>query len=163
MLNLNDIQRKIKRLESKDCTYDDYVVLASLYAIEDRIIDEESKAYQEAPAKFGVQNQNGEEEVGKINRGIAENVLSKIKNPDGTIGPHWTLSQAKDVMAKHELSGSPSEFWIALCLMYADYSAVAKKMNISTMDFYINMAEAFLEDHSKKSDKVAKYCKYVVS
>ena len=54
-----------------------------------------------------------------------------------------------------------------LCLvtnmMYSDYCEVAKKINANNMDFFAEMAKAFLKDKDAGAqDKLAAYYEYVV-
>ncbi len=82
---------------------------------------------------------------------------------DGTKGPHWSFEQAKQVMAQRGIECDPAEFWAALNMIYSDYVKVAKKFNVgSNIDFYVDMAKAFLDDKDAGPDKLAKYYQYVV-
>ena len=65
-------------------------------------------------------------------------------------------------MASHKLEGSPYEWYALLNSLYSDYSAVAKKMNVNTLDFYVCMAKAFLDDPDAVEDKLSAYYEYVV-
>ncbi len=85
-----------------------------------------------------------------------------MENPDGTVGPHWPLEKVKEVMAQKKLEGSPYEWYAVLNMVYSDYSGVAKKMNVNTLDFYVCMAKAFLDDPDAGEDKLARYYEYVV-
>lgn len=86
-----------------------------------------------------------------------------MENEDGTKGPHWSFEQAKQVMAQRGIECDPAEFWAALNMIYSDYVKVAKKFNVgSNIDFYVDMAKAFLDDKDAGPDKLAKYYQYVV-
>lgn len=101
-----------------------------------------------------------------FDRQMAEEWASGMENEDGTRGPHWTLDQAKQVMAQKEISGSPLEFFVTLNMMYSDYCKVAKKLGVNSVDFYASMAEAFLNDKDSVggggSEKLASYYDAVV-
>lgn len=101
-----------------------------------------------------------------FDRQMAEDWAESMENEDGTRGPHWTLEQAKQVMAQKEIGGSPLEFYVALNAMYSDYSKVAKKLGVNTVDFYACMAEAFLNDKDAVggggAEKLAAYYNAVV-
>lgn len=99
---------------------------------------------------------------GEMTKDMAERWAGMMENEDGTTGPHWSLDQAKQVMAQRNISGSPYDFWLALNMMYSDYSAVAKKMGVNTVEFYACMADAFLNDKDAVDDKLAAYYEYVV-
>lgn len=86
-----------------------------------------------------------------------------MQNEDGTSGPHWTLEQAKQIMAQRKISLNPIEFWVALCMIYSDYSNIAKKHGVGgNLEFYVDMAKAFLSDKDAASDKLSNYYNYIV-
>ena len=83
-------------------------------------------------------------------------------NEDGSKGAHWNMDQTKQVMEQRGIQCDPVEFYIAINMMYSDYYPVAKKLNVNSVDFYADMARAFLEDKDAGKDKLAKYFAYVV-
>lgn len=97
---------------------------------------------------------------------MAEEWADGMENEDGTRGPHWTLDQAKQVMAQKGIDGSPLAFWVTLNAMYSDYCKVAKKLGVNTVEFYACMAEAFLNDKDAVggggAEKLAAYYDSVV-
>ncbi len=94
---------------------------------------------------------------------VAEEWASKLQNEDGSSGPHWTMEQAKRIMAQRNLSLDPTEFWIAINLIYSDFSPVAKKHGVGgNLDFYVDMAKAFLNDKDAGPNKIARYYECVV-
>lgn len=74
---------------------------------------------------------------------------AKMKNEDGTSGPHWDIEQTT---AMAESAGMTWEnmsktcWWVAMNMMYSDYCEVAIKYGISIAEFYADMARAFLMD-----------------
>lgn len=88
--------------------------------------------------------------------------MDKLQNADGSKGPHWSFDQAKQLMAQKSIDCDPDEFWAALNMMFSDYAPVAKKHNASTVDFYVEMAKAFLDDKDAKPDKLGRYYRAVV-
>lgn len=94
---------------------------------------------------------------------VAEEWASKLQNEDGSSGPHWTIEQTKRIMAQRNLSIDPAEFWMAINLIYSDFSPVAKKHGVGgNLDFYVDMAKAFLEDKDAGANKIARYYECVV-
>ena len=75
-----------------------------------------------------------------------------MDNEDGTRGAHWTLEQAKQLLEDRGLDLDPTSFWAALCMGYSDYS----------IEFYIDLAKAFLEDKDAPGDKLARYYREIV-
>ncbi len=92
----------------------------------------------------------------------AQEWTKKMKNSDGSSGPHWKMEQTNALMEKLGVSLNPIEFYVAANMMYSDYCAVAKKFGLDTPDFYGHMAKAFLEDKDAGSDKLKKYFEEVV-
>lgn len=88
---------------------------------------------------------------------------SKMENEDGTKGPHWNMEQIKKVMEQRNMIGDPVEFWVAMNMMYSDYCKVAKKLGVNSVDFYAEMAKAFLEDKDTGvPDKLTAYYENIV-
>lgn len=89
--------------------------------------------------------------------------MSRMKNSDGTTGPHWTLEQVRQVMAQRGIDCDPIEFWAAMNMVYSDYYGVAKHHDMAgKIDFYVDMAKAFLDDKDARPDKLARYYSSVV-
>lgn len=89
--------------------------------------------------------------------------VESMENEDGTTGPHWSLDQVKKTMQQRNLDCDPVEMWATMNMIYSDYSVVAKKLGVNTMDFYIDMARAFLDDRdSGAADKLSAYYYNVV-
>ena len=87
----------------------------------------------------------------------------KMKNEDGTQGPHWTLEQAKQIMAQRKIGLDPVQFWVTLNMIYSDFSPVAKKHGLGgSLEFYTDMAKAFLTDKDAKPNKLSRYYEAIV-
>lgn len=99
----------------------------------------------------------------KLDKQTAEEWMESLHNEDGTKGPHWTMEQVKQVMAQKNWQEDLLRAWVAMNMMYSDYCAAAKKVNANTVDFYVNMAKAFLDDKDAGADdKLAAYYHAVV-
>lgn len=86
-----------------------------------------------------------------------------MENADGTTGPHWSMEQIEKVMRDKRINLDPVQFFAAVNMIYSDYVEVAKKRNLNSMDFYADMAKAFLHDKDAGAeDKLAAYYEYVV-
>lgn len=85
-----------------------------------------------------------------------------IKNDDGTKGPHWTLEQLRPIMQQKGIESDPAEFFAVINAIYADYCKVAKQHNVGTIDFYVDLAKAWLDDKDAVPNKAAAYYEYVV-
>lgn len=99
----------------------------------------------------------------KFDERTAREWVSKMENEDGTRGPHWTMDQTTKVMEQRGIKEDPAKFYAVLNMMYSDFCEVAKKVNANSMDFYAEMAKAFLKDKDVGAqDKLAAYYEYIV-
>lgn len=98
----------------------------------------------------------------KLDEETAKEWTQHMENADGTKGPHWSMDQVKQVAAQKNISEDPLDFWVAINMMYSDYCVMAKKHNVNTVDFYVDMAKAFLDDKDAKPDKLGRYYHAVV-
>lgn len=84
-------------------------------------------------------------------------------NADGTKGPHWSMEQVKKVMDQRGIDADPLQFYAILNAVYSDYCAVAKRHGVGDkIDFYVDMARAWLDDPDADKDKAARYFEYIV-
>lgn len=104
---------------------------------------------------------SGEEYI-PLSRSMAVEWTRDMKNSDGTHGPHWNMEQVQQVMEQREIDCDPVKFFAVLNAVYSDYSAVAKKHGVNKMDFYADLAKAWLEDDDAVEDKAGKYFRYIV-
>lgn len=98
----------------------------------------------------------------KLDEETAHEWMENLRNEDGTKGPHWTKEQTTQVMKQKGIDCDPVEFWVAMNAMYSDYFNVAKKMNVNNVDFYVNMAKAFIDDKDAGEGKLMRYYEAVV-
>lgn len=109
------------------------------------------------PRKGGAKSDMGMDEH------LAKEWTAMMENEDGTKGPHWSMEQIKKVIEQRGLPGDPVEIWVSMNMMYSDYCKVAKKLGVNTMDFYAEMARAFLDDKDAGvPDKLTAYYEYIV-
>lgn len=99
---------------------------------------------------------------GEFTHETAKEWTKQMHNEDGTTGPHWTMDQVKQVMAQHNIKHDAPTFWAILNSIYSDYCAVFKKHGVNTMDMYIDMAKAWLDDKDAVKDKAGAYYECVV-
>ena len=118
--------------------------------------DEMARRTAEAQKGYGMGD-----EVMPMTRETAMEWMKELENADGSHGPHWNMQQTNTVMAQHKLQGDPTEWFVALNLMYSDYCEVAKKMGVNNLDFYVCMAKAFLNDPDASEGKLERYYQYI--
>ena len=120
--------------------------------------------YQEGDHMSGSKSKKGgaRSSMG-IDEHLAKEWTAMMENEDGTTGPHWSMEQVKKVIEQRGMPGDPVEIWVTMNMMYSDYCKVAKRLGVNTMDFYAEMAKAFLEDKDAGvPDKLTAYYEHVV-
>ena len=101
-------------------------------------------------------------ENGEFTEHMAKEWTARMKNGDGTTGAHWPMEQVKQLMQQRSINADPAEFFAILNSVYSDYYTVAKKHNVHNIDFYIDIAKAWIDDKDAVPDKAAAYYEYVV-
>ena len=145
MLDIPMIEKEIADLEKERTCYHVCERLAILYSVLDHAVKCTHKSNE-----FTMED--------------AVKWTAKMENEDGTHGAHWTLDQAKQLLIQRGLDYDPVQFWAALCMVYSDYAKVAIKHGAGgNVDFYVDMACAFLYDRDAPKDKLARYYEYVVN
>lgn len=98
----------------------------------------------------------------KLTPELAKEWTAHMKNGDGTTGAHWSMEQVKQLMQQRGINADPAEFFAIFNSAYSDYYPVAKKHNVNNVDFYIDIAKAWLDDKDAVPYKAAAYYEYVV-
>lgn len=92
---------------------------------------------------------------------MADEWMHGLHNEDGTKGPHWTKEQVKQVMAQKGIKADLNEVYAVMNALYADYCGVLKKHGVNTIDFYVDMTSAWLNDKDAQEGKTARYFQYI--
>lgn len=87
--------------------------------------------------------------------------VASMENEDGTHGGHWPMEQTEQVRKQKNIDCDPLMFYAAMNMMYSDYCKAAEKANASSVDFYVYMAKAFLDDKDAMPHKLARYYHYI--
>lgn len=82
----------------------------------------------------------------------AEFAVSKMKNKDGTTGPHWTYDQAISVMKDEGYDFCEGDWYYVLSMQYSDYYKSGK-----STESYVEDAYDFLNDIDAPEDKAKRY------
>ena len=98
----------------------------------------------------------------KMDKKQAENWTKHMKNEDGSTGARWTFDEVQKVMQQYDVDCDPVEFYATMNMLYSDYGKLFKKHNVATVQFYVDMAKAFLDDEDAVKDKLEQYYRYVV-
>lgn len=104
------------------------------------------------------ESEEGDEELDEVK---ARRWVESMHNADGSKGGIFRPEQAEQYRTAQCPNCDKTEFWAAMNMMYSDYCAVAKKMNVDRPEFYAHMAKAFLMDEDAKDGKLALYAKYI--
>lgn len=121
--------------------------------------------YQEMDRMGGQRGMGGmaySDRLPRFDRQMAMEWTQGMVNADGTKGPHWTMEQTTEAMKKHGVDCDPVEFWAVMNSLYSDYCEALKKNNASTMETYVCLAKAWLEDDDAVKDKASAYFTYIV-
>lgn len=97
----------------------------------------------------------------RLTEEIATAWVEDLENtdPDHPTGPKWTREAIKPIAMKHGFTTPEKqlEFWAVINMMYSDYAETAKKHGVSTMDYYADMAKAWMSDKDAVEHKTAAY------
>lgn len=104
----------------------------------------------------------GEDWVEPMTRARAERWVQGMRNSSGMPGQHWTMEQAKQLMARHGYEDDPVEFYAAINMIWSDYAQAAQKVGCDKEDLYAALADAFLNDADARPEKLARYYEYIV-
>lgn len=119
---------------------------------------------EEPKRKIGFER--GESEGGgeHLTRDMAEEWVASMKGADGSKGGRWKLSEIKQYAQNFGVSGEQKviEFYAIINAMAADYGKVAKKFGVDKVDFYAELAKAWLEDKDAVPGKAMAYYEYIV-
>lgn len=98
-----------------------------------------------------------------LDKRTAEDWVHNMKNTDGTTGPHWTMDKVKQVAQQKGISDDPLEFFLVMNMLYSDYGKVAQKHGLTNnIDYWVDMAQAFLNDKDAMPEKLSRYYHYIV-
>lgn len=72
------------------------------------------------------------------------------------------MEQTEQIMRQTGIDAEPAEFYAVLNAVYSDFGKVAKKHKCDTVEFYVDMAKAWLNDKDAVKHKAAAYYECVV-
>ena len=94
-----------------------------------------------------------------LTREAAEQWVKGMKSEDGKTGGRWPLHEIKQYAANFGIQGEEEiiEFFAVMNALYTDYCKVAKKFGVDKVDFWADLAKAFMHDKDAGEGKVKKY------
>ena len=92
---------------------------------------------------------------------------ARMKNADGSTGPHWTMEQTTAVAESMGIQAPVGPRWawgVTMNMMYSDYYPVAVEFGINRPEFYAALAKAFLldKDGPGPERKLMEYYEHIV-
>lgn len=100
----------------------------------------------------------GEEDGEHLTREKAEKWAKSMKSEDGKPGPRWPYNEIKQYAANFGVQGEEVvDFFAVMNALYSDYCKVAKKYGVDKVDFWADLAKAFMHDKDAVPDKVMAY------
>lgn len=108
-----------------------------------------------------------EEHSMDFDRETAEHWVRNMRNEDKAhpVGGKWTADMLKPLAQKYGIPTEGKKFWELYAMtnaMYSDYGEVARKFGITSPEFYVCMAKAWMNDQDAEPDKTALYYEYIV-
>lgn len=98
------------------------------------------------------------QEDGKLTREEAEKWVEGMKSEDGKQGARWTFDQVRQYASNLGIQGEEAiEFFAVMNALSSDYGKVARKHGVDKVDFWADMAKAFIHDKDAVPDKVRVY------
>lgn len=103
-----------------------------------------------------------------FNEECALRAVSKMQNDDGTIGQHWSLSEAISLANRYGIALNTEQYnkydwYVALNMVYSDYYNVTRSNTINdTTKFFVELAKYWLKDKDVDEGKMWYYFKYVM-
>lgn len=150
----NEIEKILKELDS-ELMHKKNISYAKLHMLKELLeIDESLEEYCESDHDENIENKYSE-------------WLKNLKNEDGSHGEHWTISQTTDVAKDYNVyfeNISEKDWHMVLNMIYSDYYDVAKRHNVNTIEFYVDMAKAWLwdKDALNGKEKIKAYYENIV-
>ena len=88
----------------------------------------------------------------------------KMKNADGSSGPHWTIAQTEQVKRENGMRCNAAEFFAIMNAIYSDFCIALKECGISEMntECYAKLAHAWINDQDAEEGKAKRYFESIV-
>lgn len=109
----------------------------------------------------------GEYQEKEFDRHTAEKWVRSMRNEDKAhpVGGKWSPDMLKPLAQKYGIPTDGKRFWEFYAMtnaMYSDYGEVARKFGITSPEFYVCMAKAWMDDKDAEPEKTALYYEYIV-
>lgn len=114
--------------------------------------------------RIGEDGKEEEHEHYRMTMDDARRWAEKMKNADGTSGPHWTIAQTEQVKRENGMRCNAAEFFAVMNAIYSDLCVALKECGISehNTDCYAKLAHAWINDQDAKEGKAKRYLEFIV-
>ena len=94
-----------------------------------------------------------------LTRDEAERWVARMKSADGKTGGRWPYQEVKRYAGNFDVHGEEKivEFYAVMNALATDYGDVAKRYGVDKVDFWADLAKAFIDDKDAVPGKVKKY------
>lgn len=93
-----------------------------------------------------------------LTREEAEEWVRGMQSADGKKGGRWTLQEIQQYAGNYGISGDEvTDFFAVLNALHTDYGKVARKYGVDKMEFWADLAKAFIRDPDAMPGKVKLY------
>lgn len=79
-----------------------------------------------------------------------------------TGGEHWSWEECMGAKRDYGVAASDAVVYAVLNMLYSDYNDVFSKHNVNTMNFYVDMLNAWIHDSDAPKDKTERYYSCVI-
>ena len=88
----------------------------------------------------------------------------KMKNADGSSGPHWTIAQTEQVKRENGMRCNAAEFFAIMSAIYSDCCVALEECGIQRTDTacYAKLARAWLMDEDAEEGKAKRHFEFIV-
>lgn len=93
-----------------------------------------------------------------LTREEAEEWVEGMQSEDGKPGPRWPMHEIERYAGNFGVQGDEIiEFWAVINALYSDYCKVARKYGVDKIEFWADLAKAFIRDKDAEPGKVRLY------
>lgn len=92
---------------------------------------------------------------------VAQEWVHSMEFPEG--GPKWKFEQVESLLQKHKVDCNPVEMWAVMNALYSDYGKVFRKFGVDSVNLYMELAKAWIEDEDAVEDKAMVYYECIVA
>lgn len=114
--------------------------------------------------RIGEDRENVEHENIHMTMDDARRWAEKMKNADGSSGPHWTIAQTEQVKRENGMRCNAAEFFAVMNAIYSDFCVALEECGIQRTDTacYAKLARAWLMDEDAEEGKAKRYFEFIV-